>query len=84
MYSGFCINVSLVIIDCLRAAANLGESSPGHEAAALREWKDGVDCVKVEPSILCHDGESIQASTQQSIHINRDIEKYYFLSHFYF
>lgn len=25
-----------------------------------KEWKEGVDCSKVEPSIECHDGESIQ------------------------
>lgn len=27
-----------------------------------KEWKEGIDCVKVEPSIVCHDGESIQVN----------------------
>ena len=25
-----------------------------------KEYKEGVDCVKVEASVVCHDGESIQ------------------------
>ncbi|XP_046605999.1 protein real-time [Neodiprion virginianus] len=32
------------------------------DAAATKEWKEGIDCVKVEPSVLCHDGESIQGT----------------------
>ncbi|XP_031778473.1 protein real-time isoform X2 [Nasonia vitripennis] len=27
-----------------------------------KDWKEGIDCVKVEPSIVCHDGESIQGT----------------------
>ena len=30
-----------------------------HETGT-KEWKEGVDAIKVEPSIICHDGESIQ------------------------
>ncbi|XP_011506349.1 PREDICTED: protein real-time [Ceratosolen solmsi marchali] len=27
-----------------------------------KEWKEGVNCIKVEQSIVCHDGESIQGT----------------------
>lgn len=32
-----------------------------HEIGS-KEWKEGLNCVKVEPSITCHDGESIQGT----------------------
>ncbi|XP_012261894.2 protein real-time isoform X2 [Athalia rosae] len=42
---------------------DVGVSTNGdHEASVPKEWKEGVDCVKVEPSVLCHDGESIQGT----------------------
>lgn len=34
------------------------------EISDTKEWKDGKNCVKVEPSIICHDGESIQVPKQ--------------------
>lgn len=30
------------------------------DSDSLKEWKEGVNCVKVESSVVCHDGESIQ------------------------
>ncbi|KAJ8681420.1 hypothetical protein QAD02_017207 [Eretmocerus hayati] len=27
-----------------------------------KDWKEGIDCIRVEPSIICHDGESIQGT----------------------
>ncbi|XP_051173287.1 protein real-time [Leptopilina boulardi] len=32
-----------------------------HETGS-KEWKEGINCIKVEPSITCHDGESIQGT----------------------
>ncbi|XP_012273118.1 protein real-time [Orussus abietinus] len=32
------------------------------DSTSTKEWKEGVDCVKVEPSVVCHDGESIQGT----------------------
>lgn len=32
------------------------------DSLATREWKEGTDCIKVEPSVICHDGESIQGT----------------------
>lgn len=33
-----------------------------HRSAIDKHWKEGVDFFKMEPSIVCHDGESIQGS----------------------
>ena len=33
-----------------------------HRSSLEKSWKEGADYVKVEPSIICHDGESIQVS----------------------
>ncbi|XP_034942017.1 protein real-time [Chelonus insularis] len=27
-----------------------------------KEWKEGINCIKVESSVVCHDGESIQGT----------------------
>ncbi|XP_053598796.1 protein real-time isoform X1 [Microplitis demolitor] len=32
------------------------------DSDSLKEWKEGVNCVKVESSVVCHDGESIQGT----------------------
>ncbi|XP_015586213.1 protein real-time isoform X2 [Cephus cinctus] len=46
-----------------RNPANSEVPSPSElELAMTKEWKEGVDCVKVEPSVICHDGESIQGT----------------------
>ncbi|XP_014217532.1 protein real-time isoform X2 [Copidosoma floridanum] len=41
------------------------------DVTGSKEWKEGVDCTKVEPSIVCHDGESIQGT-----HIMQDAGVY--------
>lgn len=62
-----------VTFTVLRKTDNLSEDAGGcsdrsattngdHEVAVTKEWKEGVDCVKVEPGVLCHDGESIQVN----------------------
>ncbi|CAG0891982.1 unnamed protein product [Darwinula stevensoni] len=33
-----------------------------HRSSLEKSWKEGADYVKVEPSFVCHDGESIQGS----------------------
>ena len=43
-------------------APAVSPSGDGHAAASCIEkgWREGVDFFKVESSIVCHDGESIQ------------------------
>ena len=33
-----------------------------HKSCIDKSWREGVDYFKVENSIVCHDGESIQGS----------------------
>ncbi|KAJ1531458.1 hypothetical protein ONE63_000136 [Megalurothrips usitatus] len=33
-----------------------------HRSAIDKHWKEGVDYFRMEPSVICHDGESIQGS----------------------
>ena len=40
---------------------NMGTTlDPEHYTAIGRGWKEGLDYFRVEPPIVCHDGESIQ------------------------
>jgi len=42
---------------------NMGTTlDPEHYTAIGRGWKEGLDYFRVEPPIVCHDGESIQGS----------------------
>ena len=31
-----------------------------HKSAIDKSWKEGVDYFRVEPTLICHDGESVQ------------------------
>lgn len=35
-----------------------------HRSAIDKHWKEGVDYFRMEPSVICHDGESIQVRNQ--------------------
>ena len=37
-----------------------GSSAIEQDVQLNKEWKEGPDCNKVEPTVICHDGESIQ------------------------
>lgn len=37
-------------------------TSSEHKSCIEKAWREGVDYFKVENSIVCHDGESIQGS----------------------
>lgn len=37
-------------------------TDPEHRSAIEKSWKEGVDYFRVETSVVCHDGESIQGS----------------------
>ena len=41
---------------------NANESVNEHKSIIDKSWREGVDYFKVESSIVCHDGESIQGS----------------------
>lgn len=50
-------------IDTEKAATSeVSTSDFDEKETSLKEWKEGVNCVKVEPSVVCHDGESIQGT----------------------
>ena len=50
-----------------------GASAVGEDKGSVIEksWKEGTEYFRIEPSLLCHDGESIQGS-----HVTRDAGSY--------
>lgn len=50
------------MISCLYLIAAPGAiTAMEPDIVGNKEWKDGVEnIIKVEPSVVCHDGESIQ------------------------
>ncbi len=44
------------------ASAAMSMESSTHVSVIEKQWREGVDYFKVESSIVCHDGESIQGS----------------------
>ncbi|KAK0160329.1 hypothetical protein PV328_007754 [Microctonus aethiopoides] len=48
--------------DLATKASPSEECSDDSGASAIKVWKEGCNWIKVEPSIICHDGESIQGT----------------------
>ncbi|XP_015122014.1 protein real-time isoform X1 [Diachasma alloeum] len=49
-------------VDLSPNGAAPGDQADQLDGALMKEWREGVDCVKVESSVVCHDGESIQGT----------------------
>lgn len=60
----------------------LTSSDPSHSSHLDKTWQEGVQYSKVEPSLTCHDGESIQGSHVTAFQGNYILQwKYYDPSH---
>ena len=49
------------------SSASESATSSEHKSCIEKAWREGVDYFKVENSIVCHDGESIQGSHGECI-----------------